>query len=118
MLSGLLGGVLNGETGAGGVPGRRVWESPPFCVKLDGFNGIFGLSALFTGGGSERFLDLAAVTGLGLNRPSFVVEFLGDERNWWLLGEDPGVVDRDDVLGGKGDRDWDSRDAPAGPWEV
>ena len=61
------------------------------------------MSALFTGGGG--LLDFLRL-GLGLNRPS--LEGTGGVLSDWSFdaGEtDTGVVGRDDILGGKGDKD-------------
>lgn len=59
-FSGLLGGVLNGETRSskealseGGAAGVNEFERNSNCPKFAAFAGIFGLSALFTGGGRD-----------------------------------------------------------------
>lgn len=53
-LSGLLGGVLNGDTISSDVlSGFGAREVPSWCNKFAGFAGIFGFSALLAGGGNE-----------------------------------------------------------------
>lgn len=78
-FSGLLGGVLNGETGssktAGSVRGAKElvsgWEN------IAGFAGILGLSARLTGGGSEALFSFRSA---GPPRP-FISDAPGESRS-------------------------------------
>lgn len=63
VFSGLLGGVLKGETRSSeNVPsGRGVSDPDSWRDNMAGLTGIFGLSTLLTGGGSEALFDFRSV---------------------------------------------------------
>lgn len=91
-----------------------------FCAKFGGFMGIFGFSALLTGGGTDELFAFPLI-GLGLNRPSLAGNggVLGDRRlkrcSRGIKDPEMGVVGRGDNLGGIGGMD--SRARSGGLWE-